>query len=202
LKDIFYLNGFDVYKDKLRIPSTKNICLIGIRNPEKDIDHEKLILLTDKDSSSFKIRDFEEEKQKSSRNCTRNIDNDIKEYIVKKILNCLLSGGEKKFIVKNNNENWQVGRKVNISEIIKLFDSNQLTKLKQECGGIKTMIKNYHQLFEIVEKDYIKLRIEQVDNKKNKDMLKFIKTKQCLFDLYHPNGCLLESIQCCFIHSQ
>ena len=201
LKEIFYLNGFDVYRDKLRIPSTKNFCLIGIRNLRQDIDHEKLDLLTNKDSCSFKIRDFEEEKNKSSRNCTRNVENDIKDYIVKKILDCVLSKNDEEIIIlKNDNKIWHVGGKVNINEIIKLFDANILIKLKQECGGIKTLIKNYNQLFEIVDKDCIKLRIEHVDNSKNKDKLKFLKTKKCLFEIYHPDGCLLDSNTCCFIH--
>jgi hypothetical protein len=28
----------------------------------------------------------------------------------------------------------------------------------------------------------------------------FLKTKRCLFDLYHPNGCFLSEDQCSFIH--
>ena len=202
LKDIFDISGFDVYKDKLRIPSTKSFCLIGIRNPEKDIDYEKLSILTNKDSELFKIRDVEEEKQKSSRNCTRNVNKDLKEYIVKKILDCILNDNSEETILTFDNKIWHVGRRVNLNEIIKLFDSSVLVKLKQECGGIKTLIKNYQQLFEVVDKDFIKLRIKQMDISKDKEKLKFIKTKICLFDAFHPDGCLLDSNQCCFIHNE
>ena len=197
LKNIFELSGFDVTKDKLRIPSTKNLCLIGIRNPEKVIDYEKLDLLMSKDSSSFKIRDFEEEKNKSSRNCTKNVDNDLKVYIVKTILDSILKESNEA-LEKYDKTVWNRGRKVNLNEIIKLFDKDILIKLKQECGGIKTLIKNHHQLFEVADKDYIQLRI--IQNNNTKDKLKFLKTKNCLFDLYHPNGCLLDSKECLFIH--
>jgi tRNASer (uridine44-2'-O)-methyltransferase len=198
LTNVFNLNGFNVFRDKLRIPSTKNIVLVGIRNPEKGIEYEKLDVLVSNQSDAFKIRDFEEEKMKSSRNCTR-IDGDLKEQIVKRILECVLKDGMcNETIRKYDDTVWMAGRTVNLIEIIKLFEKEVLVNLKKECGGLKTLIKNYNQLFEVVDNDFIKLRVEQID--KSGDKMKFFKTKNCLFDLYHPNGCLLESSKCCFVH--
>jgi len=46
---------------------------------------------------------------------------------------------------------------VNFPEIIKLFKPETLKLMKNECGGIQTLLKNYKQLF-VVQKNNIRIR--------------------------------------------
>lgn len=190
LEKVFSFSGFDVIKDKLRIPSTKNYCLIGLKNEKKEIQEDKLAQLMNK--GEFKIRDFNEEKQKSSRNCTKNVSNDIKRLIITKVLNELLHLTNAKWI-----GTWNSGGELNINEAVKLFDQEILVKLKQECGGLKTLLKNHHQMFEF-SYNLIKLKIPTKQEAKHNQNYK---TKDCLFDTYHPNGCPLNDSDCNFRHN-
>lgn len=209
LSQIFDTFCFKLYKDKLRIPSTRNVCLIGLGECENFIKDENEILnniQTNLGQSEFKARDLELEKEKSSRNCTKNVDNQLKVYIVQKVLATLLdnSKGECKFVQKLDGTQWNLGKSICLGEIANLFDKNELLKLKLECGGIKTLLKNYHQLFLVENKDQLRLKNpdNQDDNKRNpkQDKKIYAKTKQCLFDLYHPDGCLLDEKDCLFLH--
>lgn len=55
-------------------------------------------------------------------------------------------------------------------------------------------------MFSIIDKDKVKLKLwtkNEVDlNRKE------FKTKQCLFFLYHPDGCLLDDESCQYKHSK
>lgn len=147
------------------------------------------------DSYEFIPRDLELENKKSTRNCTKNIEFDLKVFIIRTILNKLLEV-KSNTLVKHDGSEWNAGQVLSLNSIASLFDRETLTKLKQECGGIKTLIKNNHQLFETFNNDQVKIRVKQADlNDK-----KYLKTKQCLFELYHPNGCLLAESDCLFLH--
>ena len=73
--------GFSVQEDKLRIPSTKRICFLGIQDPEKSIDRNLLNML----DKNFVPRPCEE----IVRNCTK-IPKKVTEEIIGLIVNALL----------------------------------------------------------------------------------------------------------------
>ena len=73
--------GFSVQEDKLRIPSTKRICFVGIQEPEKSIDSNLLNML----DKNFVPRPCEE----IVRNCTK-IPKKVTEEIIGLIVNALL----------------------------------------------------------------------------------------------------------------
>jgi tRNASer (uridine44-2'-O)-methyltransferase len=223
LENVANESKYRVYKDKLRIPSTRNVCLIGLRDDSLEQKLENPIrkrieaILNGQLVDEFKPRDIEMENAKSSRNCTKNVDNQIKQFILEKVLDNILNNenGDCKYHEKWDGSQWNSGRIVKIDELVRLFDKELLAKLKQECGGIKTLLKNYHQLFEIYERENVKLRLPkqacqlkeqttQIKKKKKTNNLSenksFFKTKRCLFDFYHPNGCFLTEDQCSFIH--
>ena len=242
LEKLSNLCGFKVYRDKLRIPSTRNVCFISLMSASGEVEvkqsdvelKEKLDRLVNNTAEAlieFKPRNLEEEKSKSSRNCTRNIDQDLKTTIVKRVLENLLDVPEpdRVYLRKHDDSKWHVGKSVNLSEIAMLFEKDVLQKLKQECGGIKTLLKNYHQLFAVFDKDKVKLKvwnsnkpacesppakiqkpneIERFSRKpsnnkisKTSNSVTHLKTKQCLFDLWHPDGCILKEDECDFIHT-
>ena len=89
----------------------------------------------------------------------------------------------------------------------------------------ETLLKNHYQMFQIVDKDKVKLKIwtatnikEDMDSCSEMDDAhnstshacattsnldnKCLKTKTCLFDLYHPDGCLLNDLTCSYIHNK
>jgi tRNASer (uridine44-2'-O)-methyltransferase len=226
--------GFEMFKDKLRIPSTKNACLIGIDDTVrdsitsidslKDMINSKIESLTMSNSMNqideFKARDLDLERLKSSRNCTKNVPQDLKIYVLKTVLDYLLfnenSGHESLLLDKFDGTKWNAGRQnARLSDIVALFDKELMSKLKLECGGMKTLLKNYHQVFQVFEKDRIVIRnligASNNDNVKNwrqkpkdkkDEKVQYLKTKNCLFDTYHPNGCLLPDGKCDFIHQK
>jgi hypothetical protein len=61
------------------------------------------------------------------------------------------------------------------------------------------LLKNHYQMFKIFNKDKVKLKL-WTKNDANKNRKEF-QTKQCLFFLYHPNGCLLNNESCQYKHS-
>ena len=63
----------------------------------------------------------------------------------------------------------------------------------------KTLLKNYHQLFEIVNKDKVRIKIYKPNNN-NDNTKQYLKTKVCMFELFHPNGCYQQDSECSFIH--
>lgn len=201
---------FEMYRDKLRIPSTKNSCFIGIQtgNDRKYLDSisEQIEDIMGRSSSSleFKARDLALEQARSSRNCTKNVPNDLKEFIVRAVVDSLVVNDDKsnEFVKKFDGSEWNCGRTISLNEVAGLFDQDVLKKLKLECGGIKTLLKNHGRLFEVYERDRVRLRritllvIKDLDEEKRK----LLKTKRCPFDQYHPNGCLVDNESCYFLH--
>lgn len=43
--------------------------------------------------------------------------------------------------------NWRKGRTILLADIAKLFDREMLKKLKNECGGIQTLLRNHRYIF-------------------------------------------------------
>ncbi|CAF0878614.1 unnamed protein product [Brachionus calyciflorus] len=206
LENIFKRFYFNLFKDKLRIPSTRNVCLIGLmeKMPSENEDDILNSLQTNLGTTNFVARDLDLEKLKSSRNCTKNVDNDLKIFIIRRVLDYLLE--EEIFLNKYDGSKWNSGRTSHLSDIASLFDKTQLSKIKSECGGIKTLLKNYQQLF-VFEKDFIRIRNQIIDTNSNNKRKKtdkkiYVKTKPCLFYLYHPNGCILDEKECLFLHDK
>ena len=68
-------------------------------------------------------------------------------------------------------------------------------------------------MFQIYDKDKVRLKIWTKDNHHEaietesekisfRSNSKCLKTKPCLFDLYHPDGCLLSVLTCTYIHKK
>jgi tRNASer (uridine44-2'-O)-methyltransferase len=156
LKEVCQACGFNVIRDKLRIPSTKNVCFICSINTNKDsepnidLNLKKRVFDIIVDSNSlkefsvdFKARDLQMEKDKSTRNCTKNVEFELKNFIIKKVLeNLLIDSKESKcvFIKKEDGSEWNAGSSLTLGEIANLFDKDTLNKLKLECGGISITI--------------------------------------------------------------
>jgi tRNASer (uridine44-2'-O)-methyltransferase len=158
LKEVCHACGFHVFRDKLRIPSTKNVCFICSLNPGSDHTQEanfdsslrKKVLEIVADSNSldefsvdFKARDLQMEKDKSTRNCTKNVKFELRNFIIKRVLEHLLNDSkESRSIRKEDGSEWNAGATLTLGFIANLFEKETLNKLKLECGGI-SMIALY-----------------------------------------------------------
>lgn len=203
---------FELFRDKLRIPSTKNACFLGV-NKRKDnnqistaeLVNERIEAVMGKSNAAmeFKPRDLTQEQIRSTRNCTKNVPNNIKTLIVGRVVDELVSQvGE--IMKKHDGTEWNRGKTMTLNQVAELFDRDVLKKLKLECGGIKTLLRNHGRLFEVYDKDNVRLRVIDVNTfaALDEEKKKVLKTKRCPFDQYHPNGCLLKHQDCYFFHEK
>ena len=183
IKDIAQKCGFiDLQFDKLRIPSTKRVCLIGrncIDFDEQNIDN----VLDGKFTDDIRLRPVHE----AVKNCTQ-INRNVADQIVLKVFNYLLS-------LKECHKEWNSGGVSKFQFLINLLNLEEKGELVRENGGLKTLLKNYHQIF-VVEKDVVRIRVPMKSIQKNQHF----KTKPCWFYFYHPNKCLLSNDDCSYLH--
>ncbi|XP_032513378.2 probable tRNA (uracil-O(2)-)-methyltransferase isoform X1 [Danaus plexippus] len=206
IKNLCDYCGFETHIDRLKIPSTKRICLIGKMRKYKEHEHGEYCSLVNNllekeigvsnchlDNDNVKTRDPVER----VRNCTQ-IDKDISEEIVMCVAKYLLEDCSKQLT-------WSIGRKTELKDLIQLIPNDKLKVLKSECGGLQTLLKNNHHIFK-VERGFVQLRhprtvdeLEKNFKSKNNNRIR-IKVKKCWFFNNHPQGCPLDSTVCSFLH--
>ena len=140
------LAGFEVEEDRMRIPSTKRICLVGSAVPNQDYESRKQKVL---DYVSKQIENFKpREKVEKVRNCTQ-IGLDIIELIVKMVANICLK--TENLIPKNSEGFWNAGGEISLGDVVGQLQEEKvdLSRLKAECGGLQTLLKNNHSVFQV-----------------------------------------------------
>lgn len=83
-------------------------------------------------------------------------------------------------------------------------------RLKSECGGIQTLLRNHSHIFVVREKavrfrNAEELSVEQwtAESSKKKKGMKadgIKKAKACWFFSHHPDGCPLDANSCRYLH--
>lgn len=209
--------GFEIEVDKLRIPSTKRTCFIGTKRAySKETSREEEIkriieersLKVDSPktqgenqwSSDFKPRETIER----VRNCTQ-VDKNIISEIVDIVSNHLLS--KARIISLKDERTWNAGGQIELSELADIISSESLKSLKNECGGLQTLLRNKGHIF-CVEGGRVRFRmpgVESTSNRKRRknskeDKKNRIKEKVCWFHENHPDGCPLVDQECNFKH--
>lgn len=184
--------GFDTKIDKLRIPSTKRVCLVGYANASP-VSRDSLIKEIDefidkRSRNVFVVRNNVEE----VRNCTK-LSKSLLQKVVCDIVQLLLTQG--KCIKKSNGGKWNKGSSVTISSICQSLNKEDLKKLKNECGGVQTLLKNHRYLF-VVDKGMVELRLPY----KFADVGEKYRTKPCWYYRNHEHGCLLNAEECAYVH--
>lgn len=209
--------GFHTEIDRLKIPSTKRICIIGARrkydsadfaqqnvNIQKFIDAESCAVSSnDQWNADFRPRASTEKVQ----NCTQ-IDKSIEKEIVAIVFGQLLS--KKRYLSDFSAPDWNVGGKINLADLIRLIPREKLKALKVQCGGLQTLLKNNSQIF-LVSGGAVEVRVpikycdklnelkQRTTNKFTEKQLLF-KQKPCWFLANHPNGCPFDAENCSFKH--
>ncbi|XP_017057656.1 probable tRNA (uracil-O(2)-)-methyltransferase [Drosophila ficusphila] len=180
--------GFEVLQDRLKIPSTKRLALLGIkRNTSKSITSVEYFVQEElrkyrTGESEVKLR----EKGESVRNCTQ-VDKTIIDGLVLKIFNQILASSEDKW----------AGR-LSMREIAQSLSKEELSGIKSECGGIKTLLRNKHEVFEFCGGDLIGIKTPKPSTHLPSRLT--TKKRNCFFKQHHPLGCPLLDVDCSFIH--
>lgn len=218
VREISEICGFQTQIDRLKIPSTKRICLIGNqRTYPSDEQSEKVnqiqefinknsrqetieTTIHDKNNwnSEFQPRSNIEKVQ----NCTT-VDKTIQNEIIDRVFNELMK--KKRFLADQTKPNWNVGGKVSLGDLAKLIPNDQLKALKSECGGLQTLLRNHSQVFRVIN-GVVEIRVPMKwDDKKRALEAKGIdiqlKHRNCWFHQNHPDGCPLPDDDCSFVHS-
>ena len=185
--------GFDIKEDRMKIPSTKRVCLVG--HHKRPINLEQLENLVKCDKKTFVPR----QKIEKVRNCTK-LDKHFTVSIVDKVVEwCLCETN----VVEVNKVQWNSGCVLPLGDIVKKLQENgiDMSQLKQECGGLQTLFRNHHYIF-VVEKGCVRLRIPGRDIKKSSKETTSdrLKTKPCWQFTNHPDGCPLSEELCNWIH--
>uniref|UniRef100_A0A182LX36 tRNA (uracil-O(2)-)-methyltransferase n=1 Tax=Anopheles culicifacies TaxID=139723 RepID=A0A182LX36_9DIPT len=215
--------GFHVEMDRLRIPSTKRTCLVGIKRiyPEAEYERhdDKIKAFISERSKEDKVNDTPEnswstnfkprESVEKVRNCTK-IDRSVVEKIVSIVFEELLA--KRRIPAEFTACNWNAGGTITLEALVKAIPQEYLAALKAECGGLQTLLRNNHQIFR-VEKGSVQLRIptkvtDTLDEalvRKMKKVKNFkpinFKQRVCWFFINHPDGCPLMENECKFSHS-
>ncbi|OXU26629.1 hypothetical protein TSAR_012427 [Trichomalopsis sarcophagae] len=214
IKDVSEKCGFKTDIDKLRIPSTKRICLIGternyaeVESVSHDLKIQEMInsRCNDKEiedawSSAFKPRDTVEK----VRNCTQ-IDKGLISSIVDVVVSLLLRKVRRIDLGEDPVKTWNAGGEIELQEVAATLGSDILKELKNECGGLQTLLRNNGHIFK-VESGKVRFRIPGKDkvgqSKKSKNSNVTRKVKACWFYENHPDGCPLTDNECDFKHSE
>ncbi|XP_066928972.1 probable tRNA (uracil-O(2)-)-methyltransferase [Clytia hemisphaerica] len=205
---------FEVAQDMLRIPSTKRE---GV-----NLRIEKLLTQNSRQSvAMFNPRST----QNIVKNCTQ-IDNSIKDLVIKTVSNLLLFSPEDSTVVERTEidfvidleqktskgcpwSDWNRGGRIHLNDIAQHFDGEILKEMKCQCGGLQTLLKNNGNIFKVVG-GYVSIR-DQRNPKDKKPVKKKVvnkqgeerrKTKMCWFHLNHPQGCLFSSDICNYAHQK
>lgn len=206
--------GFKTDMDKLRIPSTKRICLIGTKRnylkSEMELQDKKIQEMINSRchdnqinelwSSEFKPREAVEK----VRNCTQ-VDKEILSSIIETVVSLLLKQKREINLEEKSGKTWNAGGEIELPQLASIIDLEKLKELKKECGGLQTLLKNNAQIFR-VESGKVRFRVPGKDkvgsNKKSNDSKIRKKTKMCWFYFNHPDGCPVTDINCDFKHSE
>ncbi|XP_063929893.1 probable tRNA (uracil-O(2)-)-methyltransferase [Zophobas morio] len=184
--------GFTTSIDKLRIPSTRRVCLVGVRDNFDDSQigeiKKQISNLISDNLKEFKPRNAVEPVQNCSR-LNRDLITRITNFVVKELLETL-SPLRREF----DGKSWNQGGTRNLNELCDKISPEDKQSLKNECGGLQTLLKNRKYIFNV--------RWGMVNLQKPlslKESSKY-KDKPCWFFKNHPDGCLHQSETCAYKH--
>lgn len=212
--------GLEVALDRLRIPSTKRICLVckpggeqqgrdtARSNPNVEglipsrIDWQRQELPEPRTEHERHADKFEPRvKTEAVRNCTqldRGFLDCTVDFLAKKLL-------EMDTTASSEDGAWQKGGILHLSKLAELLSQEDLNMLKSQCGGLQTLVRNHKHIFQ-VDKGLVSLNVPSLEPKsevparKNSATRPRGKRRQCWFHCNHPQGCPLKDEQCTFIH--
>ncbi|KAM5271295.1 putative tRNA (uracil-O(2)-)-methyltransferase [Ctenodactylus gundi] len=139
------------------------------------------------------------ERAERVRNCAT-LPRDFIDHVVLQVANLLLD--RKKWSTRNSQESseqaWNEGGSLTLAEVASELGRAALQKLKQQCGGLQTLLRNSHQVFRVLH-GRVHIRDWRQELERGTPPEAF-KTRMCWFFMYHPDGCVLPSTSCPYAH--
>ncbi|XP_032043007.1 probable tRNA (uracil-O(2)-)-methyltransferase [Aythya fuligula] len=149
------------------------------------------------------------EKVEQIRNCAA-LPRDFVDDVVLNVANLLLNTVPQKSCSNTHGGNmntWNQGESLSLREVAEHLNKETLKRLKSEYGGLQTLLKNNHQVFEVLNgRVHIRDWRKEKPSRKTKPEVKrclsaeAYKTRLCWFFIHHPNGCALPSESCPYAH--
>ncbi|XP_078398693.1 putative tRNA (uracil-O(2)-)-methyltransferase isoform X3 [Cetorhinus maximus] len=149
------------------------------------------------------------EKVEKVRNCAT-LPRDFVDDIVLQVAKALLKTNQdncENSANKDSSGYWNKGGTLPLKNVADLLDCEILQKLKNECGGLKTLLRNNYQVFEVVHgkvriRDWSKEKQPKIlpSDTKSKLPSEARKTRLCWFFVNHPDGCPRTAEKCPFAH--
>ncbi|XP_055445199.1 probable tRNA (uracil-O(2)-)-methyltransferase [Bubalus kerabau] len=102
---------------------------------------------------------------------------------------------------------WNRGGSLSLAEVAGELDRETLQRLKRECGGLQTLLRNSPQVFQVLHgrvriRDWReeRPRKQEEPEAKRRPSSDTFKTRICWFFAHHPDGCVLPADCCPFAH--
>ncbi|KAK1346086.1 hypothetical protein QTO34_008555 [Cnephaeus nilssonii] len=142
------------------------------------------------------------------RNCTA-LPREFVDRVVLQVANLLLGGEQLSpgSPPSGSPQTWNRGASLSLAEVAGELDRDTLRRLKRECGGLQTLLRNNHQVFAVLNgrvhfRDWReeKLQEEKQPEAKRRLLSTAFKTRLCWFFSHHPDGCALPADCCPFAH--
>jgi tRNASer (uridine44-2'-O)-methyltransferase len=106
---------------------------------------------------------------------------------------------------------WRRGSSLALGEVVAALGQAgvQLSRLKAECGGLQTLLRNHHSVF-LVAGGRVRIRVPGEDpaparrgaKAKEEEVHKHHKTRPCWHHTSHPDGCPLPADRCSWLHPE
>ncbi|KAI4542690.1 hypothetical protein MG293_006816 [Ovis ammon polii] len=102
---------------------------------------------------------------------------------------------------------WNRGGSLSLAEVAGELDRETLRRLKRECGGLQTLLRNSPQVFQVLH-GHVRIRDwreerprkQEEPEAKRRPSSDTFKTRICWFFAHHPDGCVLPADCCPFAH--
>lgn len=148
------------------------------------------------------------EKAERVRNCAA-LPRGFIDQVVLQVANLLLGGKQLNTGSSRNGslKTWNGGESLSLAEVASELDTETLRRLKRECGGLQTLLRNSHQVFRVVNgrvhiRDWREETLWETKQPevKQRVLSEACKTRLCWFFMHHPDGCALSADCCPFAH--
>uniref|UniRef100_A0A673T3W8 tRNA (uracil-O(2)-)-methyltransferase n=1 Tax=Suricata suricatta TaxID=37032 RepID=A0A673T3W8_SURSU len=144
------------------------------------------------------------EKAERVRNCAA-LPRDFVDQVVLQVARLLL-GGEQSHAESppsGSPKAWNQGGSLSLAEVAGELGPGTLQRLRRECGGLQTLLRGSHQVFEVLN-GRVRIRDwrqeQQRPEAKRRLCSEAFKTRACWFFSHHPDGCALPADRCPFAH--
>ncbi|EFO83708.1 hypothetical protein CRE_03131 [Caenorhabditis remanei] len=186
--------GFDVKLDRLAIPSTKRLCIVG-RVPERG-------LCPNLDTTIQKMtqgQKFVARPREIKNNNCMHLSVSDRERIAKKLFDYILNSSDEV------RDGWRCGGEVPLAQLAGILSDEDKKLMKDQDGGLQTFLRNHHQIFHVF-KAAARLRDfrQPVVKKQRPGWTQPKQTPKmkspCWMSLNHPDGCPVGPEACRYEH--